>query len=248
MSAVRTLKVVLLLNVLAACSQKSTGPYRVGVLRQTGPHCQYAIQATDLKTLQSLDEMRGGIGHVVRHPLNVDSTPEILDQRQGFERVPVQFEKSGDAYYPSDFTSLYVSSLYYAIETGYLLHASLDPVADMSKRVPDFGDTFLVYDVRRSFGRVGKVPEVHDNAEYLPHEVGPDSAKRGILNYFFAYPTDTVTEVPLGMNAGIMVHEYSHMVFHYLFFEQANSANLSTGSEKPTQNTISALDEGQADG
>jgi hypothetical protein len=233
---------------LSGCSEdiNGGGPVNVMLIHPAGPGCQYAISPAPIDTLSSITKMVGLVGQVVVHPQNVGSDPSILDNGTGFSPIDVNFIRSGGAYYPQDLNTLFAVSLYYAVEKGFEMFASLDPMADMSRVVPNFSQTLIVNEARRTFGDIGSEPEVSDNAEYLPH----DSQINGqpiTLNYFFSYPTQTVAQVPLGLNLGIMVHEYTHMVFHYLFYAPAFARDEQVSNTKPTAHTLSSLDEGLAD-
>ena len=239
---------LILVLALVSCAHESDvgGPLQVQLIQSVGPRCQYTIAPTTIQTLDSLTEMRGKLGIVVTSALNLGSQPDLLNYAIGFQTVDSQFLKSGNDYYPTDFTSLFAASLYYAVETGYFLHAKLNPEADFVKTVPGFAaKTLMVYNAIDSDGTDGDV--IIDNAEYLPHSIG----NTGLTdrNYIFSYPNDSRVQMPLGLNLGIMVHEYTHLVFNYLFFEKmvTRGETLSSSPENPTESTLSAVNEGLAD-
>lgn len=238
-----------IVSILAVgCAENQfSGPVQARMILPTGARCQYEVREGTLQTLTSLSDMRGAIGQVVYNSENVQRRPEILDSGVGFTAVDSQFSKRGNVFSPLDFESLFAVSLYHAVETGYRLFRDLDPAADMVAVVPNFGEnTRIVHRARRTFGDVGVDPEITDNAEFLGHRVGSGDAVV-VKNYLFSFPSDEVDQLPLGLNTGIMVHEYSHLIMHHLFYEPAFKADLSISTTLPTKNTLSSMDEGLAD-
>ena len=51
----------------------------------------------------------------------------------------------------------------------------------------------------------------------------------------------------MGLNIGIMNHEFSHLIFQHLFYEPGIKRNMQVGESKPTSHTLAAVDEGFAD-
>lgn len=239
----------LILLLLASCSEDGgNGVLQVELIQASPQHCQYNITSGPVQTLTSILSMKGSIGQVLYNTQNLGSSPQILDDGIGFQVLDLQFAHLGNYYTPLDLTSLFASSLYYSMETGYLLFRGLDPThADLGALVPNFAGTTMVYNARRTFGTVGSQPEVQDNAEYYADRVQQPDGSYVVRNYFFSYPTNKVAQVPLGLNLGIMVHEYTHFLFHYLFYEPAYAANVDTTSSTAGIRTLEALDEGDAD-
>lgn len=240
-SQVKKLLWIAVAITLGACSEdKPSGPVDVQVIRPVGGHCAYRVEPARVETLDSLIELRGALGQVVTSNQIVDTNEEFLDSFANFKPVATQFSHSGSVYAPLDYTSLFGVSLYYAVEATHLLFSRLDPATDLVAKVPDLGvNTRIVYNALRTYGEPGIIS---DNAEYLAHRVG-----NLLLNYLFSFPTDTVTEMPLGLNVGIMSHEYTHMVMRHVFYEPGIAADIQVSSVKPTINTLGALEEGLGD-
>lgn len=238
---------VLLLGVpllFAGCSaEKLSGPVQITVIRPVAGHCNYEIAPTQVHTLSSLSKMQGLIGSVVTSSENLDEKDEIFESGKGLHPIDAQFLSSNGVYGPVDLSSLFAASLYSSIETGYLLFKQLDPTYDMAQIVPRFSETKIIHNARRNEGRNSR-QEIQDNAEYLPYT---HSGSNTVTNYFLSYPTNEVSGVPLGLNLGIMVHEFTHLVFHHLFYEPGFKRNTQVSTAKPTANTLAALDEGNAD-
>lgn len=228
---------------VVGCNQNTLlGPANITVIQPSGGHCQYAIAPATFQTLDNMREMRGKVGRVLHSSKNLDENQDILNTGVGLDPVDTEFFKSGDSYVPADLDTLFAASLYYSVEIGYLQTKRLDPSIDLALIVPNLSDTRIVHRAIRSSGGYGSRNEISDNAEYFPLKFG-----NTLLNYFFSYPTNEVKEIPLGLNMGVMNHEFTHMVFQHLFYEPGTKRNFDVGSTKPTSHTLAALDEGNAD-
>lgn len=69
---------------------------------------------------------------------------------------------------------------------------------------------------------------------------------------FMVLPFDTLQKAPLAINASVLTHEYSHLVFNRRVYDghpipAAINAWTSSGGSTPALNAIKALDEGLAD-
>ncbi len=233
---------------LTACSSDFlSGPVNVEVIHPVaGRKCEYVVSAMPIVTLSSIRTMSGALGAVVHSSENLGNRPEILKEQAGLNSVDTSFSKSGNTYSALDLDSLYAASLYYAVETTNLTFARLDPAADMTK-LPDFGNrTRIVHEAKRTFGDIGVDPEVTDNAEYFSQRIGSGGGSY-VLNYLFSYPTQDVKDIPLGLNLGIMAHEFTHLVMRHRFYEPGIARDVGVATGKPTMNTLAALDEGLAD-
>jgi hypothetical protein len=187
--------------------------------------------------------MRGRVGRVLYSSSNLDRNPDILKSGVGLKPIDTDFVNSGDALMPANLDTLFAASLYYSVEAGYLLMKALDPSIDLAAIIPNLADTRIVHHAKRLSDSNNSQKEISDNAEYF------SLSRSGFatLNYFFSYPTDEVKEIPLGLNLGVMNHEFSHLIFQHLFYEPGIKRNLEVGSDKPTSHTLAALDEGFAD-
>jgi len=230
---------------LSACSRQSLLQGSAVRLMQAVGHCRYDTVNRQLPTLESLQDIKGALGRVVTSPQNVETRAEILDHATGFATVDTDFSESGGVLVPMDYNTLFAVSLYAEVETAHLTFAGLDPAADMTRLLPGFGSrTFIVHEARRTLGgEVGKAPETTDNAEFLGHfpsDGGPT------INYLFSFPTREVSGMPLGLNLGIMAHEYTHLIFHHLFHVPFKDQHLEHATNSSFV-TLSAFEEGLAD-
>ncbi len=236
---------ILSVFVLAGCSlEKSSGTINAMVIHYSGAGCKFSVSEQPITTLDSVTEMRGSVGRVVRSDLDINSKPEILDEYFGFRPVDVQFSKSGSSYGALDSDTLFATSLYYSIEQGYLTFQKYG--VDFNTVVPNLSETRIVHKAKSTQGSGSRKSEIHDNAEFLANRY-TKNGQMNVKNFFFSYPNVDTKEVPLGLNVGVLVHEFSHLVFHWQFFENAYRNLNFVNTTKPTENTLAALDEGMAD-
>lgn len=226
--------------LLVSCTQTlPNGPVQMMVIQPVGPSCQYRIAPAPLQTLENLSELRGLVGKVVMSPQDIDANPDILELGVGFERLDLRFSGSGGVYGPLDKSTLLAVSLYYAVETGYLLFKNLDVSSDMAQLSRNLRDTFIVQNAQLTTAQdSGK--KYGDNAAYIQID-----GSSGPLDYFLAFPNNEITQIPLGFNSGVMIHEYTHMVAQYLFHKKRSEAGKDLSVE--SENLLAALEEGLAD-
>lgn len=246
-NTLRYFPLALLLSLTAGCTQNPMiGNKRITVIQPSGGHCQYSISPATFQTLENVREMRGRVGRVLFSSENLDLNQNILKTGVGLNPVDTEFFDGGDSLVPANLDTLFAASLYYSVEVGYLLSKTLDPSLDLATLIPNFADTRIVHHAHRLSDSSNSKNEIYDNAEYFPLTLSSTN-RSTILNYFFSYPTQETKGVPLGLNLGIMDHEFSHLIFQHLFYEPGIRRNLEVGTTKPTMNTLSALDEGLAD-
>jgi len=225
---------------LTSCTQQlPLGSVNMMVIQPVGPSCQYQISSAPLQTIENISNLQGLLGRVVVYPNDLESDPNTLQFGLGFQRLDLQLSGSNGSYAPLDKDSLLGVSLYYGIEKGYLLFKNLDPVGDLLNVVPNMRDTYIVQNAElKSQSFTDK--NYSDNAAYVQI-----NGSNGPRDYFFHFPNKEITTIPLGFNAGVLIHEYSHMVAQYLFHNKRSEAgkNLSSDSE----NTLASFEEGFAD-
>ncbi|MCB0405501.1 MAG: hypothetical protein KDD51_12015 [Bdellovibrionales bacterium] len=207
--------------LLSACSTNVNGPIQVRLIQPAVGHCRYNIGPATIQTLSSLSNMQGLMGRV-----------GYYDRSQTFVKADLQFGQVGGTFTPMDYGSLYAASLYYYLESGYLLFKNLPTSAvDMAQEVPSLSSSQIqmeAYDVNSDD------EEVKDNAAYLYDEGN---------NIFISYPAgDFINGLPFGMNRGIMIHEYTHFVMRHLVRNK-----LGKQTKQIAYDTLGALDEGIAD-
>ncbi len=231
-------------GLLSACTTAlPTGAVSVKVIQPIAQQrCKYQVAPARLETMDNLASLQGKLGRVVVFPGDIDADPQTLAAGLGFLAIDTQFIKSAGAFAASDYRTLLGASLYYAAEMGYKLHARLNPAADFLTVDPTFGSrSIFIVDAKRKDDATG--PYVADNAEYFPQK----RADGALLNYLISYPNDQVSELPLALNLGIMVHEYTHLVFHNLFYEPGFKRHSDVTDSSESELVLASIDEGLAD-
>ncbi|NBX93224.1 MAG: hypothetical protein EBQ85_08350 [Proteobacteria bacterium] len=225
---------------LSSCTQSFLGgPITMTVIQPSGAYCKYQVGPATIQTLDSVSEMRGLMGQVVSHQDDLESSSSILESGMGFQRLDLRFAGSGNTFGPLDKTSLIAASLYYSLEKGYFLFKNLDPAGDLNSIVPNLRDTFIVQNAKiKAIPEEGKM--LSDNAAYLQMD-GP----QGPRNYFLSFPNEEIKTIPLGFNAGVMVHEFAHYFTQYAFHMKRSEAGKNLTDE--SENTLNAFDEGNSD-
>lgn len=214
-----------------------------------GAHCQYRLAPVQLRTMQNLTKFEGALGRVVYSNKDVNSEPEMQRTGKGFSAVDGQFGKSGDTYFPLDYHSLYAASLYNAVETGYRITSGLLPSADFLAYEPDFAARTLIVHQSVLVNTQGakKGEERVDNATFRAVFLPLPGGGETVRNFLLSHPTDTTPGLPLGLNLGIMVHEYMHLVTNSLFTMKLR-AGLGEGAlTQYGQRVLQSIDEGISD-
>ena len=231
---------LLSLFFLSGCTQAPLGGiFDLIVIQATGPSCQYQVGPASVQTLENLSELKGLLGQVVSHPEDLESNADILDLGLGFRPMDLRMSGSGNTYGPLDKSTLLGFSLYYSIEKAHFLFKTLDPSADLTQIVPNMKGTLIVENAKlKHLQEASK--NYTDNAAYLQVE-----GSLGDRDYFLHFPNETISAIPLGLNPGVLAHEYSHMVTQYLFHNRRSQSakELDTRSE----NILDFFEEGLAD-
>lgn len=230
--------------LLVACARASLpgGPVSVQVIQPAGPGCSHTVAPAPLQTLTDLTTLSGAVGRVVRAKKKLVTDADLLDENN-FEPTPSDFFESGGAFYPSNYESLYSASLYYAIEMAYLMFRTLDPAADPSAITADMRRTLIIKDP--TLDEDGT--PIEDNAAYVPVLVPQEALPR---NYFFSFPASSLQEMALGLNVGVLGHEFTHLIFQHLFNvpeRRGQATSFDKRAPRISSRTIGSLDEGIAD-
>jgi hypothetical protein len=225
---------------LTSCTQQfPLGPVNMMVIQPVGPSCQYQIRSASLQTIENISNLQGLLGRVVVHPDDLESDSNIFKLGLGFQGLDLQFSGSNGSYAPLDKDTLLGVSLYYGIEKGYLLFKNLDPSGDLLNIVPNMRDTYIVQNAELK-SQPSSDQLYSDNAAYAQIE-----GANGPRDYFLHFPNKEISSIPLGFNAGVLIHEYAHMVAQYLFHNKRSEAGKNLASE--SENTLAAFEEGFAD-
>jgi hypothetical protein len=249
--------------LLSACTnnQSVNGSIQVRLIQPAGGHCEYQIAPAAISTLTHLAPMAGSLGQVKYTSLDLgveDNQEKIIIDRKGFDTIDVSFSKSGNVYHPMDYASLYAASLYWSLEQGRNLFLNLDSNSDILKLVPDSTETIIMHEAKFSNEKTSSAcddsndckterQDVTDNAAYLGYRT-TSGGQEIVRNFFLSYPTNEIEDIPLGLNLGVMIHEFTHYIsFHKYKLAFIRKAGSISAMPTKTWNTIRAIDEGMAD-
>ncbi len=233
------------LALLASCAPDAKTPVQVVVLVYDY-HGHYVPQTVELTTVTDLVAMQGSVARILGGAsfdlsptamanVPVDATEQqILAAATKGEGSPVHvsyLEKDG-ALVPADFHSLNIVTTYYNFERAFQFFQRVGGLSAES-----FGARSVYY--FPTFIEVTS-PE-NDNAAFVP-----------LLQGFVVLPFDQLQQVPLGINAGVIGHEFTHSVFNYRVFSKAAlpfpySEWGQSSSGAPGLNLLRSIDEGLAD-
>lgn len=190
------------------------GPVHMVVVDYDPTSKNYGLEIRDIHTLEHLRTLSGRAVRVLAGAELNNDLEELLESQTSdpdrieelmYRRRPravdfSAFEKvdrgSGiRVLYPEDFHSLNMATIYYQFERAHLYFDTLG--ATLPQLPVLYFPTLRNPDATR----------LTDNAFYDP-----------FLKSFGVLEFDELKELPLGMNAGIVAHEYAHAVFDHLVF------------------------------
>ncbi|HEY3445929.1 MAG TPA: hypothetical protein VGK67_06160 [Myxococcales bacterium] len=228
--------------LLCACGPGGQAPFQVVVLVYSPESGAYEPRTVTLTTPTDIRKLQGSVAKLIGGAkFNVDEvTASTIDEaRQQVTRNPggdvnASYIESQGALVPADFHSLNMATTYYNLE-----------------RAHDFFTNKIGGTLTES--RFG-VPNVYYFPEFVENGVAqPDNAMFwALIKGFLILPFEQLQQVPMGINQGIVGHEYGHAVFSY----NVDGSNpdppivkswLGDFGATPGANLLSALEEGSAD-
>lgn len=197
-------------TALAACAEDSTAPSRYLVYDRDSSGT-FRLGPAEITTLDdphtgigSVAKMRGG-GRIAAGSEGSTTEEQLrqLIQIEGDSDPNIQFSIDDDGVaVPFDFDSLLMLSLYHHLERASSYFAALSVEPSSVRQLP-------IYYKPRLLTILGiPIPLFTDNAAYAP-----------TIDAFLIPPTFVLKDVPLVANRGVVVHEYSHVVFNRLAHE-----------------------------
>ena len=227
-------------------------PVEVAILGESGVGGQYTLQAAELTTLSSLDHLQGSAADLRGNGSIVIDPQELQDAaNQGHLNTVADYRhlviKDGGAvpsldfatgtldgkqgvYVASDFSSLAMVTVYHHLEQArkMALHFGM----------PDgcLPSMTTYYDVSFVTVQNGDRTPEKDNAAFFP-----------VLESFLVMPFARFQTVPLGMNPGVMAHEYHHGVWNCLVEEGNPISGVEFLLDSTGQHFFRSLNEGLAD-
>lgn len=206
------LLVFLCLGLGCAPFKPDDGGYKVRIPLDDGTG-HYRLRTVSIRSVPDLSTMSGSTAVLLNAGhLKVDLDGENYTYEKG-NSPTAHFLKSGDTWYPSDFPSLSMVTALYHFEALRDFYGSIQEAN--GKRATDGIDfpRTVLYDF--DFDRIEDHKDQHayNNAAYSPP-----------FDVFMINPNTRATNIPVGMNGGVLAHEFLHNVFQIRI--SAASANL----------------------
>jgi hypothetical protein len=234
---------------LGACAPNPTSPVSIVAVVQ-GKDGTYAPTTVQLNTLSDIVAMKGSVADVVGNArivldpndpalqqtgLTDQQVESILLQDRG-QSVTASYDQRDGVYWPADFHTWNIVTAYYNFEQAFDYYQQLGVFSGDS-----LGGNTIYYWPSFTLVAISPAPQINNALYYSP------------VQAFLILPFDQQLDlVPLGMNTGVLVHEYSHRIFNLAvyqgqLFPQPLSEWLGTGGPTTQINLLKSIDEGLAD-
>lgn len=202
-------------GVLPACQkvEPDGGSYKVRIPLDDGSG-NYRSSEVELRTVSNLQTMEGAAVHVKAKGHIIEKSGDDgkgLDIDMG--KVPTaQFVKVNGVYIPADIDSLALTTAIYNLEKVKILTDTLLGNTEPSKPVD------VIYDANVLLNdSSGEQKRMVNNAAYISQK-----------DFFIIVPYE-MEKIPLGMNGGVLAHEYGHKVFSHITKNELDRA-VASGS------------------
>lgn len=183
-----------------------SGELQMLVMSYDAGRGRYGLDIGRVTTLSNLRTMEGDAVQIIggttitidydeiarANPKTVEETHALTMKDPGGPVDFAWFEVDG-VIHPEDFHSLNIATTYYNFERSHLFFARLG--------APLFNLPVLYFPEMKE-GPASALVELHDNAYWDP-----------VAKLFAVLPFKDIRELPMGMNLGVIAHEYSHAVF-----------------------------------
>jgi len=244
----RTIIAAAALLLLASCAPATEEKVKVRALVIDSKGIGYAPEEVTLNTITDIVAMEGKVARMIGGAsIRVDSEdPELANAPTEEAFAEAMIKGSGSSVkasfidhqgvlWPADFHTWNIVTAYYNFEKAYDYFRTVGQLTDA-----DFREPTTVY-YFPSFVLKDQSPEpARDNALFFPP-----------VQAMMVLPFDELQKAPLAINAGIMAHEYSHLIFNKKVYGAARlpQALLQWGelTPSPSANLLKSLDEGLAD-
>ena len=161
----------------------------------------YRFQDVELETLDSVNRLEGDattvLGGVV---LDINFEENYIKWNESPHSVAFNGFRKDDVWYPEDYDSLAMASIYYGIELTVDFYERIG----LPQVVIGYLPIYYLADITVT-DHDGEKSTMVDNAFYM--SVSED--EKGI----FVVPFHNLQWVPMPLNSGILTHEYTHAVF-----------------------------------
>jgi hypothetical protein len=236
------------LLLLASCAPETGDKPKVRALVIDSKGTGYAPTEVTLNTVTDIVAMEGTVAKMIGGAnIRVDSEdPELQNAateeafgeamiKSAGSSVKASYIDHDGVLWPADFHTWNIVTAYYNLEKA---HDYFQTVG----RIPlaDFGGPTTVYYFPEFVLKDSSPEPARDNALFFPP-----------VQAMMVLPFDELQKAPLAINAGVMAHEYSHLIFNKKVYGGSRLPNaLLTWGEfasSPGANLLKALDEGLAD-
>ncbi|MGA9521095.1 MAG: hypothetical protein WBV82_06500 [Myxococcaceae bacterium] len=244
----------LVLALLASCAPETKPPVRVmALVRAAGdsssPGGYYQATQVEIRTLSDAVAMKGSVATLVggarirvdgNDPLLLTNGGALTDEQlakvflknEGSEPRASYIEKDG-VLWPADFHTWNMVTSYYNLELAFDYFQAMGvPGATLAGVRVFYFPSFVLAELSPN--------DIKDNAMYFTP-----------VKSFMVLPFDELQKAPLAINAGVMAHEYSHLVFSRLVYDDAalplTLTRWANGGLRLQPNLLKSLDEGLAD-
>ena len=240
--------------LLASCSPETKPPVQVMALVRTAgnsssPGGYYQATQVEIRTLSDAVAVKGSVATLVggarirvdgNDPLLMTNGGMLTDEQlanvflkdEGSAPRASYIEKDG-VLWPADFHTWNMVTSYYNLELAF------DYFQGMGVPGATLAGVRVFYFPSLVFAELGP-NDIKDNAMYFTP-----------VKSFLVLPFDELQQAPLAINAGVMAHEYSHLVFSRLVYENAalplTLTRWASGGQRLQPNLLKSLDEGLAD-
>lgn len=240
------------LTLAAGCAPDSEAPVKVSVLARSS-NGQYVPTQVELTTIEDIVGLKGSVGDLqggarividandpALQTATVDTLADVLLKKTGHDVKASYISQKDpttgqDVLWPADFHSWNMVTSYYNLERA---NEYFRTVANV--KVASFEPTPTLYYFPEFIQTQASKEPARDNAIFYP-----------VLQSFLVLPFNQIQRAPLPLNAAVMAHEYSHLVFNRLAYAtQSLPVSLSTWSQEspsPGANVLKSFDEGLAD-
>ncbi|HEX8697404.1 MAG TPA: hypothetical protein VF815_01075 [Myxococcaceae bacterium] len=240
--------VIAALLLLASCAPPTEDKPKVRALVIDSKGTGYAPTEVTLNTVTDIVAMEGTVAKIIGGAsIRVDSEdPELQNAptEEAFGEAMIKNEGSPvkasyidheGVLWPADFHTWNIVTAYYNLEKAFEYFQTVGRIT-----LAEFGEPTTVYYFPEFVLKDSSSEPGRDNALFFPP-----------VQALMVLPFDELQKAPLAINAGIMTHEYSHLIFNKKVYggRRLPEALLLWGNfpSSPGANLLKALDEGLAD-
>ena len=212
-------------------------PYKVRIMDYDIEKDAYRLRAVEIETLKDINRLEGRATSLIGGAkIEINFIKQMMSWDKPGRHVAFRAIKSDGVYIPEDFDSLAMVSIYYNMEHAMLFFESLGMPHNLSGQLNTYYWPDLT--ITEKDGNVADTYTMEDNAFYMYTTQNDRN--------FYVFPYKKYEWLPMGMNLGIMTHEYTHSVFDSLVVDPTRNT-VGANMENSSKNFLYGLNEGCAD-